>query len=357
MGCEAEKAINRELSSHLSEMRLEGTAISAVDFSNPCYACGNKKRRCLQPPTTFRKKVLIVEDEKDSNLKPLSCSDPYEEPEEDRKEQSDDGCGGECTLCRHCSCKSNSRDASGLGLTRSSSFVTLEKTGGFGDGSYPSGGLSRTTSLVTEDKGVINDGRLSAIPVLFGKNLNLFGRSSLSPSSNDGSIDKDSVPDSKPAASRHLLERNGSISTTAANDEILVRTGSQDLLSRNGCIFSLITSPPIRSSSVVKSILPDGTVTKTSPDCFIHDSSPEVDRKLNPNNMKAIVNNFDYDATDVATGMATVLSIDYHVQAAKKKTSPSSGGNSAEKVKVSLRCKCGVLHKIIFGEIDEWRNL
>lgn len=56
----------------------------------------------------------------------------------------------------------------------------------------------------------------------------------------------------------------------------------------------------------------------------------------------------DYDANDVATGRGTVLSIDYHVQPAKKETTPSSGGRSSEKVKVSVRCQCGVYHKISF---------
>ncbi|KAJ8479389.1 hypothetical protein OPV22_023116 [Ensete ventricosum] len=45
----------------LAELRLEGSAPSAVAFSEPCPCCGNRKRRCLQPPTRPRKKLLVYD--------------------------------------------------------------------------------------------------------------------------------------------------------------------------------------------------------------------------------------------------------------------------------------------------------
>ncbi|KAL0911967.1 hypothetical protein M5K25_017907 [Dendrobium thyrsiflorum] len=48
------------MGAYLSEVRLESSP-TAIGFSDACLCCGNKKRRCLQPASFSRKKLLVLD--------------------------------------------------------------------------------------------------------------------------------------------------------------------------------------------------------------------------------------------------------------------------------------------------------
>ncbi|XP_038985958.1 proline-rich receptor-like protein kinase PERK9 [Phoenix dactylifera] len=60
-----------EVTAYISEVRLESSS-ATVGFSEPCPCCGNRKRRCLHPPSRSRKKLLVFE--------PASASVPSPSP-------------------------------------------------------------------------------------------------------------------------------------------------------------------------------------------------------------------------------------------------------------------------------------
>ncbi|KAH7656202.1 hypothetical protein IHE45_18G062500 [Dioscorea alata] len=64
-----ELELKKSSPSCLSELRLESSS-AAIDFSDPCPCCGSKKRRCRQPLTGPRKKLLVFETPSRRQLSP-----------------------------------------------------------------------------------------------------------------------------------------------------------------------------------------------------------------------------------------------------------------------------------------------
>ncbi|XP_020104316.1 lysine-rich arabinogalactan protein 19-like [Ananas comosus] len=59
---------------YMAELRIESSP-SAVAFSEPCSYCGSRKRRCLHPATTARKKLLVLESPPSPSSSATSAAD------------------------------------------------------------------------------------------------------------------------------------------------------------------------------------------------------------------------------------------------------------------------------------------